>query len=125
MVCQRRSRTPRCLAKSSAPSREQQIELVRGWCDAEFVGKGFVVDFSLHKSKTGINPHAHVLVTTRPVQGEGFGKKPSMAGKFNGRGSVGLQGKSELVAWRESYARHENTALERAGSSARVDHRSL
>jgi ATP-dependent exoDNAse (exonuclease V) alpha subunit len=106
-------------------SLEQQIDLVRGWCDAEFVSKGFVVDFAVHKSKTGLNPHAHVLVTTRPVEGQGFGKKPSTAGKFNGRGVVGLKGKSELEGWRDSWEKHENAALEKAGRPERVDHRSL
>jgi ATP-dependent exoDNAse (exonuclease V) alpha subunit len=106
-------------------NREQQIELVRGWCKAEFVDKGFVVDFALHKSKNGKNPHAHILCTTRPVEGEGFGKKPSTAGKFNGRGVVGKQGKSDLVAWRETWGAHANTALEKAGCPERVDHRSL
>src|ERR1700689_4563597 len=48
-------------------SREQQIDLVRGWCQEEFIKKGFVVDFAIHKSKNGKNPHTHVLVTTRPV----------------------------------------------------------
>jgi ATP-dependent exoDNAse (exonuclease V) alpha subunit len=104
---------------------EQQIELVRGWCEAEFVSKGFVVDFAIHKSKTGLNPHAHVLCTTRPVEGQGFGKKPSTAGKFNGRGSVGVKGKSELEGWRDSWEKHENAALEKAGRPERVDHRSL
>jgi ATP-dependent exoDNAse (exonuclease V) alpha subunit len=106
-------------------SREQQIKLVRGWCDAEFVSKGFVVDFALHKSKTGKNPHTHILITTRPVEGEGFGKKPSTAGKFNGRGVVGKSGKSDLASWRASWGAHANSALEQAGRPERVDHRSL
>jgi ATP-dependent exoDNAse (exonuclease V) alpha subunit len=106
-------------------NREQQIELVRNWCKAEFVDKGFVVDFALHKSKNGKNPHTHILVTTRPVEGEGFGKKPSNAGKFNGRGVVGKQAKSDLVAWRESWGVHANKMLEKSGSRERVDHRSL
>ena len=38
---------------------------------------------------------------------------------------VGKHGKSELGAWRESWGAHANTALEKAGSEARVDHRSL
>jgi ATP-dependent exoDNAse (exonuclease V) alpha subunit len=104
---------------------EQQVELVRGWCQAEFISKGLVVDFSVHKSKTGQNPHAHVLCTTRPVEGQGFGKKPSTAGKFNGRGSVGVGAKSDLEAWRDSWEKHENSALEKAGRPERVDHRSL
>jgi len=104
---------------------EQQINLVRGWCEAEFVSKGFVVDFAIHKSKTGLNPHAHVLCTTRPVEGQGFGKKPSTAGKFNGRGAVGIGAKTELEGWRDSWEKHENAALEKAGRPERVDHRSL
>jgi len=104
---------------------DQQVELVRGWCDKEFVSKGLVVDFAIHKSKLGLNPHAHVLCTTRPVEGEGFGKKPSTAGHFNQRGVVGKSGKSELHAWRDSWAQDENAALEKTGRPERVDHRSL
>ena len=33
-------------------NREQQIELVRGWCESEFTSKGLVVDLAVHKSKT-------------------------------------------------------------------------
>jgi len=108
---------------------QQQIDLVRGWCDQEFVEQGFVVDFAVHRSKEGKkpNPHAHILVTTRPVdetRPEGFGLKPSTDGKFKGRGKVGVTAKDELVDWRESWADAENAALEDAGSDARVDHRS-
>ncbi len=111
------------LARELTP--EQQIKLVRGWCKDKFVDKGFVADFAVHKSKNGLNPHAHVMVTTRPVEGEGFGKKPSTAGKFNGRGAVGVRAKSELEGWRDSWEKHENAALEKAGRPERVDHRSL
>jgi ATP-dependent exoDNAse (exonuclease V) alpha subunit len=104
---------------------EQQVALVRGWCETEFVSKGLVVDFAIHRSKTGQNPHAHILCTTRPVEGQGFGKKPSTAGKFNGRGAVGIGAKAELESWRDSWAKHENAALEKAGRPERVDHRSL
>jgi ATP-dependent exoDNAse (exonuclease V) alpha subunit len=105
--------------------REQQIELVRGWCQSEFVDKGFVVDLAVHKSKGGKNPHAHVLVTTRPVTPDGFGKKPDTAGKFNGRGVAGYGAKSDLMQWRESWCNAENKALEKAGRPERADHRSL
>lgn len=106
-------------------NKQQRIELVRGWCEAELVSQGLAVDVSIHKSKSDGNPHAHVLCTTRPVQGEGFGKKPSMLGKFNGRGLAGLAAKNELELWRESFCRHVNLALEKAGRPERADHRSL
>jgi|SRR5579863_4219274 len=105
-------------------TREQQIELVRGWCQSEFVDKGFVVDLAVHKSK-GQNPHAHVLVTMRPVTADGFGKKPDTAGKFNGRGAVGRGAKNEIFGWRESWCHAENVSLEKAGRPERADHRSL
>lgn len=106
-------------------NREQQIELIRGWCRSEFTAKGFVVDLAVHKSKGGKNPHAHVLCTMRPATPDGFGKKPDTSGKFNGRGAAGLAAKGELDAWRESWEKHVNTALEKAGREERVDRRSL
>jgi hypothetical protein len=110
---------PRCL------NREQQIELVRGWCDSEFTSKGLVVDLAVHKSKNGLNPHAHILCPLRPISENGFGKKPDTAGKFNGRGAAGLAAKAELDNWRASWEKHVNAALEKAGREERVDRRSL
>jgi hypothetical protein len=104
---------------------EQGTELVREWCSHEFVSKGYIVDFNLHKSKNGKNPHAHILCAMRPVEGSGFGKKPDMQGKFFGRGQTGRGAKSQLMEWRESWEKFVNTALERAGRDERVDHRSL
>jgi ATP-dependent exoDNAse (exonuclease V) alpha subunit len=106
-------------------NREQQIELLRGWCQSEFTGKGIVADVCLHKSKNNQNPHAHILCPTRPLTADGFGKKPDTAGKFNGRGAAGMGAKTELDGWRESWEKHANAALEKSGSTARVDHRSL
>ncbi len=105
--------------------REQQVGLVRHWCQQEVTSKGFVADFAVHDSKQGNNPHTHVLCTLRPVEGEGFGKKPDMSGKFNGAGGVGSGAKSDLEGWRESWEILCNAALEQAGSDARIDHRSL
>jgi hypothetical protein len=106
-------------------NREQQIELIRAWCRSEFVSQGLVVDLAVHKSKGGKNPHAHVLCTMRPATPDGFGKKPDTSGKFNGRGATGLGAKGELDAWRESWEKHVNAALEKAGREERVDRRSL
>jgi ATP-dependent exoDNAse (exonuclease V) alpha subunit len=106
-------------------NREQQIELVRGWCDSAFTSKGLVVDLAVHKSKNGLNPHAHILCPLRPISEAGFGKKPDTAGKFNGRGAAGLAAKTELDGWRASWEKHVNTALEKAGREERVDRRSL
>lgn len=105
--------------------REQQVELLRLWCRNEVTAQGFVADFAVHKSSDGHNPHGHVLCTLRPVEGEGFGKKPDMTGKFHERGAVGHGAKSELEGWRSSWEILCNEALERAGHEVRIDHRSL
>ena len=106
-------------------NREQQIELVRGWCDSEFTSKGLVADLAVHKSKNGLNPHAHILCPLRPISEAGFGKKPDTTGKFNGRGAVGLAAKTELDGWRTSWEKHVNAALEKACREERVDRHSL
>ncbi len=105
--------------------REAQIEAVRTWCKGELVSQGFVVDLAVHKSRDGKNPHAHVLCTMRPVNDNGFGKKPDTAGMFNGRANVGMGAKSDLIAWRVSWERCCNNALAKSGEHARVDSRSL
>ncbi len=105
--------------------QKDQIEAARNWCKEELVSKGFVVDLSVHRSKDGKNPHAHVLCTLRPMGEDGFGLKPSTAGKFNGRGEVGWGAKCDLDVWRESWEEVENRALASAGVNVRVDHRSL
>ena len=51
-------------------SEEQRLEALREWCQSEIVSKGFVVDYAVHRSKDGHNPHAHVLCTMRPVDAE-------------------------------------------------------
>jgi len=109
-------------------STEEQAALVRDWCLAYLVSKGYVVDYSIHRSKDGQNPHAHVVCTMRPVDENaqlGFGKKPDMYGKFNGRGIVGKGAKADLEDWRETWAVAENQALKAAGRTERVDHRTL
>ena len=104
--------------------QEQQIGLIRGWCDEQIAAHGYIADFALHRSRDGHNPHAHVLCTLRPVEGEGFGKKPDQSGKFHG-GGVGFGAKTELEGWRLSWETHCNAALEATGRDERVDHRSL
>jgi len=62
----------------------------------------------------GHNPHAHILLTTRDVTADGFGKK-----------NISWCKKETLLEYREAWAEACNTTLEEAGSSARVDHRTL
>lgn len=92
---------------------QEQRDLVREFCRQEFVGDGMVADVAYHDTG-GENPHAHILLTMRRIEGQGFGKKERT-----------WNGKERLEGWRESWADHANRALDRAGQPERIDHRTL
>ena len=53
-------------------SLEANIELIREYCRKEFLGKGMIVDLCVHDpAPPGHNPHAHVLLTMRPIDEHG------------------------------------------------------
>lgn len=93
-------------------------QLVRGWIKEQLVdrkdGGGMVADYALHEGDGGKpNLHAHVMVTTRTIDANGFGKKERAWDK-----------RELLGEWRQSWEIHANRALERAGVTQRIDHRS-
>ena len=103
------------LPRELAP--DQQRELVKGFVNDNFVERGMVADVSLHLSHAsdgGDQPHAHVLLTTREIGPDGFGKKNR---DWNDRGL--------LKDWRKAWADQVNRTLEESGFDERVDHRSL
>lgn len=86
---------------------EQHKEVVRGWIADNITKRGLVADFAIHEpdaSDGGKNPHAHVMFTLRPVEGEGFGKK------LTGYKDGGLDGREVLEEMRFSYEHHINIA---------------
>jgi hypothetical protein len=94
-----------------------RVELVRGYVMAELVSLGMVADVALHApgdKGDDRNFHAHVLLTLRPVEGEGFGNKCRAWNETE-----------YLEQWRAAWADHVNRALDAAQVAARVDHRSL
>ncbi len=93
---------------------DQQRELLRGWVSREFVPSGAVVDFAIHHDRENRNPHAHVMVSVRSIDGDGWSKLKIRH----------WDDRSVLAQWRASWEQDVNTALERAGRTARVDHRS-
>lgn len=51
-------------------SRELQLAIVREYVRIDFVSKGMCADIAIHDKKNG-NPHAHILLTTRPIKADG------------------------------------------------------
>jgi Ti-type conjugative transfer relaxase TraA len=97
-------------------SRAEGIALARDFAQREFVARGMVADVCVHwpRGEDGeAKPHAHLLLTMRRVEGEGFGPK---AREWNGR--------ELLRGWRERWAALANARLAELGYEARIDHRS-
>lgn len=94
---------------------DAQFQTAVDWAQTNLVNSGMVAEVSLHHTKNGKNPHVHILATMRKLDGDKFSSKKAI--EWN---DVGL-----LVKQRESWAEAVNAALEKAGSDARVDHRSL
>ena len=95
----------------------QRVALVRDYAQTQFVDRGMVADIALHapgREGDERNHHAHILLTTREVDTEGFTTKNRDWNKVE-----------VLEGWREAWARDSNAALERAGIEDRVDHRTL
>ena len=95
----------------------QRVELVRDFAQKQFVDRGMVADIALHapgRDGDDRNHHAHILLTTREIDPEGFTTKNRDWNKVE-----------LLEDWREAWSRNANLALERAGIEERIDHRTL
>lgn len=88
-------------------------KLVTDYVQRNFIDKGMCATISFHGSRDKENPHAHIMLTTRKVDENGFGQKNRDWDK------------RELVTeWRKEWADSLNSALERNDINQRVDHRS-
>jgi hypothetical protein len=82
---------------------EQRKALVRDFVQREFVGRGMVADIAMHQpDRNGDqrNFHVHILLTTREIGPDGFGKKNR---NWNSR--------EELTAMRAAWAEVQNAHL--------------
>ncbi len=98
-------------------THDERVDLVRDFVCEQFVDRGMVADIALHapgREGDERNHHAHILLTTREIDAEGFTTKNRDWNKVE-----------LLEGWREAWARDSNAALERAGIEDRVDHRTL
>jgi len=123
-------------------SPEARVATVRDYLLNAFVSKGMVADVAWHNTPASDGreqPHAHVMLTMRPLTGDGFGPKsrhdwvPDPGGRTHPDGQP-VMVVSNVDSWncpdyfercREQWEQIANAALERAGSAARIDRRSL
>lgn len=109
------------VALPSELSADQRRELAHNFTKALVKKYGFAADCAIHlpgKDGDSKNHHAHILCTTRILTLDGFTAKTR---ELDDRATGAVQ----VVECRELFASMTNSALEKAGHSTRVDHRSL
>jgi ATP-dependent exoDNAse (exonuclease V) alpha subunit len=122
--------------------RDQNISLVREYVQRHFVDAGMCADLCVHDTD-GTNPHAHILLTMRPIEQNGtWGNKQRKEYILDGNGDKIYDPKkkqykcksipttdwnehSMAEKWRAGWADAVNAALEQQNAAARVDHRSF
>lgn len=120
---------------------EQQIELVREYVKDNFVSVGMCADIAIHDKKDG-NPHAHIMLTMRPLNENGeWGAKSKKEyitdkngeriklknGNFKTKkvDTVDWNEQSKAELWRSKWAELANKYLEQNSIADRIDHRSF
>ena len=117
--------------------REVQTELVKDYVQTEFVNNGMVADISIHRDDNN-NPHAHVLLTTRPFnEDQTWGKKVQTKTQYDENGNPILNKNGNKVRKqvrfsdiktddiRKNWSEKLNYYSEREESLRRYDHRSF
>lgn len=120
---------------------EQQTELMKQYVQEQFVDRGMIADMAIYRDNPK-NPYAFVMLTMRRLNPDGtWMAKARKEYKLDDNGQriklpsgsfasvrINLTDWNQiktLMIWREAWAKHANWALEKAGSPARIDHRSL
>ena len=120
--------------------REKQIELVREYVKENFVKVGMCADIALHDKNDG-NPHAHILLTMRPLnEDKTWGAKSKKEyildengekvklknGNYKTRkiDTVDWNKQDKAEQWRKPWADITNKYLEENSIQEKVDHRS-
>jgi len=108
---------------------EEQIGLIKGYINDNFVKLGMVAVVAIHQGSLSKNskskdidpvnerkdnPHAHVILTTRKVDENGFNKLKSRE----------WDKKEYLIMWRKQWADAQNREFERKGLDVQVSHES-
>ena len=130
------------LALPTELGRQQQIDVVRDYIKENFVNKGMCADFSIHDKRDG-NPHAHVMLTTRPINDDGtWGAKQrkeyildkhgnrqydavKKTYKCNSVRTHDWDNRDNVERWRERWADVCNHQFKLMGINERIDHRTL
>jgi ATP-dependent exoDNAse (exonuclease V) alpha subunit len=95
----------------------QRVTLVCEFVQSNFVDQGMIADVAIHAPGAEgdeKNHHAHVMLTTRTVDEDGFGGKDRSWNQT-----------PQLEIWRENWAEHTNQRAAELGMDFSIDHRTL
>lgn len=117
---------------------EKNIELIREYCQEQFVSKGMIADIAIHDpSLPGHNPHAHVMLTMRALDENGKWLSKSRREyeldadgnrikdskgkwKFRKVNTTDWNNRENAELWRSAWESIQNRYLEEAGRPERV-----
>jgi len=105
--------------------QESRQELIEGYAKHLSDRYQTGVDYAIHKPESegdNRNYHAHILMTTRRIDEQGFGVKTRELDEIRGENP---RGKLEVNNIRQTWEEHANNSLERSGKNERIDSRSL
>ena len=121
---------------------EQYPQMVRDYCEKQFVSKGMIADFAIHDpAPPGHNVHCHVMLTLRAMDEQGRwlpksrkvydldenGERirlPSGNWKSHKENTVDWNDQKYAEVWRQGWADTVNRYLEAEGREERLDLRS-
>ena len=125
-------------------STDQQVSLVREFVSENMTSQGMVADVAIHESKARdgeTNPHVHIMLTTRDIDGDEFAKHKNRDWDNTAKYKAWQREKKEynklqkedpeltetfpdyvtdVEQWRSSWETITNDHLEDAGSSERL-----
>lgn len=109
--------------KASLPnelSAQENIQIVKEYINTNFLRYGLCAIAAVHEGRNETdsarnNPHAHMIVSTRTVDSDGFSTK-----KYRE-----LDRSENILIWRKQWADAQNMAYERNRLPMRVSHESL
>lgn len=108
-------------------THEDRVAMVTVFAQEHFVSKGLAVQLDVHAPHEGgeesetANHHAHLLVTTRRIEGDRLSAKKARDLDPEVRRIAGRSAVTEGEAWGELWRDHQNTWFEGMGLAIRVD----
>jgi Ti-type conjugative transfer relaxase TraA len=115
------------LPADAAITSEDRIDMVRLFAEQHFVGKGLAVQFDVHAPHDGeaeserANWHAHLLITTRRLDGDQFSAKKARDLDPEVRRAGGRAIVADGEAWGELWRDHQNRYFREHGLDLEVD----